>query len=121
MAMSRRGPRGGPTPRTGARVGVDGARVVTPAPTSPAAADRARQMMAPSGRSSGNVRLLSERLNVQFFRDAWSELRKVHWPTPQQARNLTAAVIGVSFGVGMILGGMDFVFARLFEFILGLG
>jgi preprotein translocase SecE subunit len=100
---------------------VDGARVVTPAPTSPGAADRARQMMAPSGRSSGNVRLLSERLNVQFFRDAWSELRKVHWPTPLQARNLTAAVIGVSFGVGMILGGMDFVFARLFEFILGLG
>lgn len=121
MAMSRRGPRGGPTPRTGARVGTDGARVVTPAPASPAAADRTRQMMAPSGRASGSVRLFSERLNGQFFRDAWSELRKVHWPTPQQARNLTGLVIGVAFGVGMILGGMDFVFARVFEFILRIG
>jgi preprotein translocase subunit SecE len=121
MAMSRRGPRGGPTPRSGARVGVDGARVVTPAPASPGAADRTRQMMAPSGRSSGNVRLFGERLNAEFFREAWSELRKVHWPTPQQARNLTGLVIGVAFGVGMILGGMDYVYARIFEFILRLG
>ena len=45
----------------------------------------------------------------------------MHWPTRQQARNLTGLVVGVAFGVGMILGAMDFVFARVFEFILRLG
>ena len=38
-----------------------------------------RQMMAPS--RPGRVRFLGERLNAQFFREAWSELKKVHWPT----------------------------------------
>jgi preprotein translocase subunit SecE len=121
MATSRRGPRGGPTPPTGARAGTGGARVVTPA-ASPAAAkqsEQMRQMMAP-GRP-GRVRFLGERLNAQFFREAWSELKKVHWPTRQQARNLTGMVVGVAFGVGMILGAMDFIYARLFEFILRLG
>jgi preprotein translocase SecE subunit len=121
MAMSRRGPRGGPTPRAGARAGTDGARVVTPVP-SPAAAERSermRQMLAPN--RPGRVRLLGERLNVQFFREAWAELKKVHWPTWPQARTLTALVIGVAFGVGMILGGMDYVFARVSEFILRVG
>jgi preprotein translocase subunit SecE len=117
MAMSRRTPRGGPTPR-GVRT-PDGARVVTPAASS-AAAERMRAMMTPSGRP-GRVRLLGERLNADFFREAWAELRKVHWPTRVQARNLTAMVITVSFAVGMILGGMDFVFARIFEFVLGIG
>ncbi len=121
MAMSRRAPRGGPVPRAGAGASAAGSRVVTPAP-SPVAAERAermRQMMAP-GRP-GRVRFLGERLNVQFFREAWSELQKVVWPTPLQARNLTAMVVSVAFVVGMILGGMDFLFSRLFELILRIG
>ena len=117
MAMSRRTPRGGPVPRAGARAS-DGARVVTPSP-SPAAAERMRAMLTPS--RPGRVRLLGERLNAAFFREAWSELRKVHWPTWPQARNLTALVVAFSMVVGMILGGMDFVFSRLFEFVLRAG
>ena len=117
MAMSRRGPRGGPVPRAGAGAASEGARLVTPA-SSPAA-DRTRQMMAP-GRP-GRVRFLGERLNAQFFREAWAELRKVVWPTRVQARNLTALVVSVAFVVGMILGGMDFVFSRVFELVLRSG
>jgi preprotein translocase subunit SecE len=77
-------------------------------------------MMAPSGRASGNVRLLSERLNGQFFRDAWSELRKVHWPTREQTRTLSLLVIGVSLAIGLLLGGIDLVFEKIFEAVLGL-
>src|SRR3712207_1054638 len=117
MTMSRRGPRGGPIPRAGVRA-ADGARMVTPAPST-AAAERAREMMAPS--RPGRVRPLRERLNVTFFREAWSELRKVHWPTRIQARNLTALVVGISVAVGIILGGMDYVFSRVFGFIVGTG
>src|SRR5919199_2992837 len=109
MAMSRRGPRGGPVPAAGARETSPGARLATPAP-SQTAAERMRQMMTPNG-SAGRVRLAQERLSVDFLRDAMAELRKVHWPSWQQARNLTALVIGISLAVGMILGGIDYVFA----------
>jgi len=120
MAMSRRGQRGGPQPAAGVRASSSGARVVTPAPDRAAAArqEQMRQMM--SGRP-GRVRLLGEQLNGQFFREAWSELKKVHWPTRVQARNLTALVIGVSVLVGMILGGMDVIFSKIFQLILGSG
>ncbi|MGH2355135.1 MAG: preprotein translocase subunit SecE [Chloroflexota bacterium] len=117
MAMSRRTPRGGPIPKTGGRAS-DGARMVTPAPSA-SAGERMRAMMTPS--RSGRVRLLGERLNADFFREAWAELRKVHWPTREQARNLTAMVIAVSIAVGVILGGVDYVFSRLFELILQIG
>jgi preprotein translocase subunit SecE len=72
-------------------------------------------------RPAARVRLLPERLNLEFFRDAFAELRKVHWPTQEQARNLTAVVIAVSAAVGIILGAMDFVLQRVFELILGAG
>ena len=92
MSMSRRGTPRSPEPPHGARVGVDGARVVTPAPGRPRCARRWRR----SGSRPGTC--ASAR---QFFRDAVSELQKVHWPTRRQARNLTGIlVIGVSFGVG---------------------
>jgi preprotein translocase subunit SecE len=95
-----------------------GARLVTPAPAK-GDADRVRAMMTPS--RPANARLLRERLNLTFFQEAVAELRKVHWPTREQARNLTALVIGVSLAVGMILGAMDFVFQKVFEFVLRFG
>lgn len=117
MAMSRRAPRGGPVPAAGVRA-AEATRVVTPAVTS-AAAERARAAMTP--KRPGQVRLLQERLNTEFFREALGELRKVHWPTRQQARNFTALVIGISIAVGIILGGMDYIFTKFFEFVLRLG
>ena len=114
MAMSRRAQRGGPVPAAGARPS-DGARVVAPAPNA-AASQRMREMMTPS--RPGRVTLLGERLNVDFFREALAELRKVHWPAWPQARTLTLLVIGISVAVGIILGGMDYLFEKLFEFIL---
>jgi preprotein translocase SecE subunit len=89
--------------------------LVTPA-VSKAEAQRMREAMTP-GRPS-NVRIRTERLSMDFFRDAWNELKKVHWPTLEQARNLTALVIAVSVSTGVILGGMDFVLSKFFEFIL---
>jgi len=78
-----------------------------------------RAMMTPNRPS--NARLLQERLSLDFFQEAVSELRKVHWPTREQARNLTMLVIAVSLAVGMILGAMDFIFEQIFEFVLRFG
>ena len=47
----------------------------------------------------------------RFVQDSWQELKKVNWPTPQQARNLTVVVLVVSAAVGVYIGIFDIVFA----------
>jgi preprotein translocase SecE subunit len=46
----------------------------------------------------------------QFIDEAWSELRKVSWPTPEQTRNLTVLVFAVSLAVGLYITVLDSVF-----------
>ncbi len=54
-----------------------------------------------------------------FFRETVGELRKVSWPTRQEAWNLTLVVLAVVFSMGTILGLLDFLFTRFFALILG--
>jgi preprotein translocase subunit SecE len=116
MSLGKRALRGGPA---GAGRSPEGGRLVTPSPAKPQQSERMRQMMTPS--RPGSARLLQERLNLTFFQEAVAELRKVHWPTRDQLRNLVLLVIGVSLAVGIILGAMDFVFEKLFETVLRIG
>ena len=46
----------------------------------------------------------------RFIDEAWSELRKVSWPTPEQTRNLTVLVFAVSLAVGLYITVLDGVF-----------
>jgi preprotein translocase SecE subunit len=46
----------------------------------------------------------------RFIDEAWSELRKVSWPTPEQTRNLTVLVFVVSLAVGLYITVLDTVF-----------
>lgn len=55
----------------------------------------------------------------RFYRDTRSELRKVVWPTREQAINLTVLVCAASIAVGVLLGGCDLLFAQLFKVLLG--
>ena len=101
----------------GAGSARDGERLVQPS-VNKAQAARMREAMAPSGRAQ-SVRLAPPQMGADFFREALAELRKVHWPTPEQARNLTALVIAVSLGVGLVLGAVDYIYAKIFQLILG--
>lgn len=106
--------RGGPAGRA-LTSDADASRVVTSVTTSRAI----RQAQAASTpRRPGKVSLIRESLNVDFFRDATSELRKVTWPTREQATNLTALVIGVSIATGALLGAFDYIFEKLFGLLL---
>lgn len=49
----------------------------------------------------------------QFFSEVIDLLRQVTWPERDDLVRLTAVVIFVSALVGMILGGMDFVFTKI--------
>jgi preprotein translocase subunit SecE len=51
------------------------------------------------------------------FRDTIAEIRKVTWPDQETTRNLTIAVIVMATVLGFLLGGIDFIFVRLWEWI----
>ena len=46
-----------------------------------------------------------------YFRETWAELKKVRWPTRQEAQNLTLIVLAVTVGMALLLGAMDAFFA----------
>jgi len=54
----------------------------------------------------------------RFFRETTGELRKVSWPSRQEAINLTKVVLIVVFGMSAFLGMMDFLFSQAFGLIL---
>jgi preprotein translocase subunit SecE len=55
-----------------------------------------------------------------FIEEAWSELKKVSWPTRQQVVNLTILVFVVSFAVGAYVALLDVVFTQAVRLIEGL-
>lgn len=82
-----------------------------------------------AGRTSGRSRFSALRLpgggftGVQgrtrgFLRDTRSELKKVVWPSREEAINLTLIVIAVSVVIGLVLGAVDYVFQILFEVLV---
>ena len=55
----------------------------------------------------------------EFLRETIGELRKVNWPSRQEAIRLTQIVIAVIFIMAAILGGLDFLYARFFALLIG--
>ena len=50
----------------------------------------------------------------RFIEEAWSELKKVTWPTREQVRNLTVLVFVISGILGIYIAAFD----ALFTFIV---
>ena len=55
---------------------------------------------------------------VTFYRETLAELRKVVWPTREQAQNLTLVVILVVTAMALFLGGIDALLTQILRFIL---
>jgi preprotein translocase subunit SecE len=49
----------------------------------------------------------------RFVAEAWSELKKVTWPTREQTRNLTVLVFAISLVVGIYITFFDTIFLTL--------
>ena len=84
-----------------------------------ATANRAAAPVLPGVAAGGRGRGRRPGNPINFVLDVRSELRKVAWPTSRETVNLTVVVIALSAGVGMFLGGVDFLFQELFRFLLG--
>jgi preprotein translocase subunit SecE len=50
---------------------------------------------------------------ISYLKETRAELRKVHWPSQQEARMLTLIVLAVTITMAAFLGILDYVFDRL--------
>ncbi|HUT22124.1 MAG TPA: preprotein translocase subunit SecE [Candidatus Bipolaricaulota bacterium] len=48
---------------------------------------------------------------VQYLKESKTEMKKVSWPTKKETMKHTMIVIGVSLGVALFLGALDFLFS----------
>jgi preprotein translocase SecE subunit len=55
----------------------------------------------------------------RFVDEAWSELKKVSWPTREQVRNPTVLVFAVSFAVGTYITVLDSAFTQVVKVLVG--
>lgn len=56
---------------------------------------------------------------ARFYRETMGELRKVNWPTRQEAWHLTKIVLAVLVVMAIYLGGIDAIGAWLVGLALG--
>jgi len=54
-----------------------------------------------------------------FFKEVREELLKVAWPTREQTIRYTTLVILVAVGVGIFLGGLDYILTSFTALIIG--
>jgi preprotein translocase subunit SecE len=54
----------------------------------------------------------------QYLTEAWSELKKVVWPTRQTVVNLTLIVLAVSIAVGIYIAILDSALHALLQQVL---
>ena len=66
-----------------------------------------------------NQKVKKENRFKRWWRETVGELRKVTWPTPREAWRLTKIVLIVMVAMGVLLGGLDFIFTKLIGLLLG--
>ena len=55
---------------------------------------------------------------VRYSKETRAELRKVTWPTRQEALNLTLIVVAFTILMAALLGIIDYIFAWVFSLIV---
>ncbi|NIT04482.1 preprotein translocase subunit SecE [Candidatus Saccharibacteria bacterium] len=54
----------------------------------------------------------------KFLQEAWTELKKVVWPSRQHTVRLTLAVLLVTFTVAGLVAVLDYLFNRMLTFLV---
>lgn len=55
---------------------------------------------------------------TNYVKESVAEMKKVTWPTKKETYNYTLLVIGISLGVAIFLGILDYLFTMGFQFII---
>jgi preprotein translocase subunit SecE len=48
-----------------------------------------------------------------FFKEAWTEMRRVSWLSQKEILRYTAIVLSVTIAVAVFLGGLDYLFSGI--------
>ena len=56
---------------------------------------------------------------VRYLKEVRAELGKVVWPSRRNTINLTAIVLAVTAAMSVLMGVLDWLFAKLFALIMG--
>ena len=59
--------------------------------------------------------------SIDFFRESWAELKKVHHPTRQETIQATLGVLFMVVVFAVVLGGIDLFVGHIMRWILSLG
>jgi preprotein translocase SecE subunit len=87
----------------------------------PATKGRAPRTLAPAGGRSSPLGGRGQGL-IGLFRELKNEIKKISWPPPRQAANMTGVIVALAAALGAFLGLIDFVFQEMFRVLLqGLG
>ena len=60
---------------------------------------------------SSKKKVKQDNVVVRYLRETRAELKKVHWPTREEAWNLTKVVLIVTISMAILLGVLDYLFA----------
>jgi preprotein translocase subunit SecE len=69
-------------------------------------------------KASAKGRKRKENAIVRYLKETRAELRKVTWPSREEAVNLTVIVVAVTTAMAVFLGVVDWLFAKLFGLII---
>ena len=53
-----------------------------------------------------------------YFKNSITELKKVNWPTKKQTIDHTLLVVGISLGMALFLGIVDFALTRILRLVI---
>ncbi len=56
---------------------------------------------------------------IKYLKETRAELKKVTWPTREEAINLTLIVVAVTVAMALFLGSLDWLFSRIIGMIIG--
>lgn len=69
-------------------------------------------------KASAKGRQKKENAIIRYIKETRAELRKVAWPSREEAINLTAIVVAVTAAMAVFLGVIDYLFSKLFSLII---
>jgi len=61
---------------------------------------------------------LKENRIVRYFRETRAELRKVTWPSREEALRLTGIVLATTVGFSLFLGIVDYLLSKVFALLV---
>jgi len=59
--------------------------------------------------------------SAEFIKEAWQELKKVHWPSRKETYSATVIVVIAVVVVAAYLGLVDFALSYVMRYIMGQG